>query len=146
MLIPSENDCLRKKRYSRSWRCLSIWLLPIGETMSLAVRMRFEPLKKLGFASIGAGYMGIGSGLSHPAREILVQNLTDKTLVFSEDGIIDKFKLPAMSGYVLDITANKTNQVGLFVMAEGERLYVKQDSLAPTSGEVCFSAVYGAQD
>jgi hypothetical protein len=113
---------------------------------NLSQRMNFEDLRTLGFASIGAGYVGIGSSLDHPAREILVQNLTDKTLVFSNNGIIDKFKLPAMSGYVLDITANKTNQAGLFMMAEGERLYVRQDSLAPTSGEVCFSAVYGAQD
>ena len=112
--------------------------------MSLAIRMRFEELKTLGFAAIGAGYMGIGTGLSKPAREIFVQNLTNQTLVFSDNGLVDKFKLPKQSGYVLDITANREDTTGIFCMAEGDRLYVKHDGVAPTTGEVCFSAVYGS--
>jgi hypothetical protein len=114
--------------------------------MNLAVRARFEPLKTLGFATISPAYMGIGSGLLHPAREILIQNLTDVTLVFSDDGVVDKFKLPAMSGRVLDITANKTGHSGAFYMSEGERMYVRQDTAAPTLGEACFSATYGSED
>jgi hypothetical protein len=111
--------------------------------MSLSIRMRFEDLKSLGFAAIGAGYMGIGAALQNPAREIFIQNLTDVTLVFSDNGVDDKFKLPPMSGYVIDIAANKSNQVGTFCMAQGDRMYVKHNGVAPVSGEVCFSAIYG---
>jgi hypothetical protein len=114
--------------------------------MNLAVRARFEQLKTLDFTIISPTYMGIGSGLLYPARAILVQNLTNKTLVFSDDGVNDKFKLPAMSGILLDITSNKTTHSGAFCLSEGERMYVRQDSAAPTTGEVCFSSVYGSED
>ena len=47
--------------------------------------------------------------------------------------------------WVEDVTANKTNTQGLF-FAEGDRLYVRQDTAAPTKGLVSLSAIYGSDD
>jgi len=113
--------------------------------MSLALRARFEPLRTLGFASIGPVYMGVGTSLNNPIRQFFIQNQTDVRLVFSFDGITDHFDLPKDGYWVEDVTANKTNTQGLF-FAEGDRLYVRQDGAAPTKGLVSLSAIYGSDD
>jgi hypothetical protein len=112
---------------------------------NLAIRLEFEPLRSLAFGSISGTYMGVGSILSHPARQILVQNLTDQTMIFSWDGITDHFVLPTNGFLLLDITSNKTILHGGFFIAEGSRLYVKQLS-APSSGAVYFSSMYGSDN
>jgi hypothetical protein len=111
-------------------------------SVALAIRIQFEPVRSLGFASIGAGYMGVGTAISNPARQFFIQNLTDVTLMFSFDGIHDHFPLPT-NGFLLDdITSNKT-QLGGFYLAEGTRLYVKEIG-APSTGSVYFSIMYGS--
>lgn len=110
--------------------------------MSLAIRMVPEAVRSLGFASIGAAYMGVGTSLDYPARIIVIQNLTDKEVMFSFDGIDDHIPLPTRGHLVLDISANKTLSTGFF-MAEGQRLYVKHAGSAPASGNVYFSAFHG---
>lgn len=110
---------------------------------ALAIRLQFEPVRSLGFASIGAGYMGVGTALSNPARQVFIQNLTDVTLMFSFDGVNDHFPLPTNGFLLLDITSNKTQQGGFFI-AEGSRLYVKEVG-APASGSVYLSTMYGSE-
>lgn len=110
--------------------------------MSLAIRMRPEPQRTLAFGSIVAGYAGVGTAISNPARIIIVQNLTDATLQFSFDGIDDHFPLVSNGHLVLDISSNKTIDTGFF-LAEGDRLYVKRLG-TPTSGSVYFTVLYGA--
>jgi hypothetical protein len=109
---------------------------------ALALSMQFEPLRTLDYTVITGGYMGIGTALDHPARQILVQNLTDVLLVFSTDGINDHFVLPANGFLLSDITSNKTQQGG-FYLAEGSRLYVNTVTGDPTKGGVYFTVVYG---
>jgi len=111
---------------------------------SLSVRMKFEPVRTLGFAAVGAGYMGVGTAIDHPARQIFIQNLTDETLMFSFDGLVDHFPLPANGFFLNDITSNKSNQAGDFNIAQGDRLYVKHLGAAPTLGNVYFSVIYGS--
>jgi hypothetical protein len=113
--------------------------------MAHSIAMKFQPIRRLGFGSIGAVYMGVGSYLTAPARQFLIQNLTDVTLVFSFDGIEDHVVLPKTGYWVNDITTNNNNTQGLF-LAEGTRLYVKQDTIAPTVGGVCFTIMYADGD
>jgi hypothetical protein len=111
-------------------------------SVSLAIRLQFEPVRSLGEASIGAGYMGVGTAISNPARQFFIQNLTDVTLMFSFDGVNDHFPLPTMGFLLDDITSNKT-QLGGFYLAEGTRLYVKEIGV-PSKGSVYFSVMYGS--
>ncbi len=109
---------------------------------SLSVRQRIDPQRTLAAGSIVAGYTGVGTALTHPARVIFIQNLTDALVQFSFDGVNDHFPLPA-NGYIIeDITANKTSNGGAFFMAEGDRLYVKRIG-TPTTGTVYFTVFYG---
>ena len=52
-------------------------------SVNLAIRLQFEPVRSLGYASIGAGYMGVGTAIANPGRQFFIQNLTDVTLMFS---------------------------------------------------------------
>lgn len=112
--------------------------------MSLAIRLAFEPLRSLAFGSIGAAYTGIGTSVNHPLRQFFIQNLTDTTLVFSFNGVDDHFRLPRNGYWMEDITANKTIVTGFF-LAEGSRLYVKHDGVAPTTGSADFTTIYSAE-
>lgn len=107
------------------------------------IRIQIEPVRTLAFGSISGTYAGIGTSITHPARQIFIQNLTDQTLMFSIDGINDHFPLPA-DGFLLDdITSNRTTTSG-FYLAEGTRLYVRELSEAPTLGAVYFTVFYGS--
>jgi hypothetical protein len=110
--------------------------------MSLAVRILPEAVRTLGFASIGATYMGVGNDVNRPVRILHIQNLTDAILMFSFDGIEDHFPLAANGYLLLDITANKTLDQGFF-LAEGQRIYVKEID-TPSSGSVYVTVFYGA--
>lgn len=110
---------------------------------ALSVRFSAETLRSLAFGSISGTYAGIGAAFANPIRQLYVQNLTDKTLVFSFNGIDDHFKLPEQGFLLLDVTSNKTQQGGWYI-AEGTRIYVKQDSAAATAGEALVSAFYGS--
>jgi len=112
--------------------------------MSLAIRLMPEPVRTLGFAAIGAAYMGVGTAMTQPIRMLLIQNLTNQLVMFSFDGIDDHIPMPANGYLILDIAANKTSSVGFF-LAEGQRLYVKHEGAAPTTGSVYFTTFYGAQ-
>lgn len=110
---------------------------------AISIRMLFEPQRTLGFAAIGAAYMGVGTAVDHPVRQFFIQNLTDATLQFSFNGIDDHFPLPANGFFLSDITSNKARGSGFF-LAEGDRLYVKTLG-APATGSVYFSVVYGKE-
>ena len=109
--------------------------------MSLSIKLEVEPVRSLGFASIAAGYIGVGTSISNPARMLLMQNFTNANLMFSFNGIDDHIPLISYSYLILDISSNKNTDGGFF-LAEGERLYVKQMDV-PTSGSVYLTVFYG---
>ena len=109
---------------------------------ALSIRLLPDELRSLGSGSIGAAYMGIGSAFTQPIRIIHIQNLTDQTLIFSFDGINDHQVLAANGFILLDITANKTREQGYYI-SEGTRIYAKEESVTPTSGNVYISSFYG---
>ena len=104
-----------------------------------SIHYQFEPLRSLSFSSIGVTYAGVGTQVSHPVRQFIVENLTDVVVTFSFDGITDHFVLPRNGLLISDVTTNKVREDGFF-LAEGERLYAKG---SPTTGSVYFSVMYG---
>lgn len=110
--------------------------------MSLAIKAVFEPVRTLGFAAIGPAYVGIGTALNFPARQIFIQNFTDVPLMFSFDGVNDHFPLASDSFLLDDLTSNRTLETGYFI-AKGERLSVRHMGAAPTVNAVWFTVLYG---
>jgi hypothetical protein len=112
--------------------------------MSLAIRLRAETLRTVLFGSISGTYMGIGTAFNHPIRIFHLQNLTDQLLIFSFDGINDTLALPSNGFLLLDVTSNKTIQQGFF-LADGDRIYVKDNGTPATTGAVYLSVFYGQE-
>lgn len=111
---------------------------------NIARRAATENLRSKAFGSISGTYAILGTALDNPARILVWQNLTDKTVLISDDGVNDKFVLPASGYFVLDLTANASMD-GYFY-AEGTQFYVKDNGVATTSGAVYLSVCYGRID
>ena len=116
--------------------------------MSLSIKFSAEPVRTTAFGAIATigvpEYIGVGTSLERPVRQILIQNQTDVLLMFSFDGIEDHLPMPSNGYLILDITSNKTLSQGFF-LSEGERLYVRQVTIAPTVGAAYFTTFYGAE-
>jgi hypothetical protein len=101
-----------------------------------SLRMIPLPVRSLAFGSIGAGYAAIGTPIDDSARMMLVQNLTDATVMFSHNGTTDHYPLLPHGAIILDLTTNRTSTTAGFYIGIGTTLYVKYLSSAPTSGSV----------
>jgi len=112
--------------------------------MAIEIKVKFESLRSLAFGAIGAAYMSVGTATDHPARMVLIQNLTDADLMFSFDGINDHFPIKFNSSFILDVSSNKTIDTGFFI-EKGTKLYTKQIGV-PSSGGVYFTVFYGEED
>lgn len=102
---------------------------------------KFEPKRSIAAASIGSGLTAVGLPLSHSAHQFIIQNDTDVPLTFSIDGIADHFELPALSIFIDDNNANRSNN-HLYI-GTGETLYVRYAGNPPSVGSVNFSVMYG---
>ena len=105
-----------------------------------SVRFFYDDGRTLGFAAVVAGYTAIGGAFDYPAVEVLIQNLTDKTVSISTDGITENFKLPANSFREVDIASNKQNGMSAS-QPVGTMYYVKRVG-TPTTGTVDISMAY----
>lgn len=111
---------------------------------SLSIRLLPEEIREIGFAAIGAAYMGVGTAFEHPIRILFLQNLTNAVLMFSFDGITDHVPLPNNGFLLLDVSSNKTTSAGFYI-GQGTRIYVKQVGV-PTGGSVYLSSFYGKDE
>ena len=108
---------------------------------ALSESMNFEPMRELPYSSITTSYVLVGNPADPAVRIAIVTNFTNVNLNFSVDGIDDHFALGPSSTMTLDLVANKT-QKG-FYMGVRKAIYVKYRDIAPSSGFVMFSTIYG---
>jgi hypothetical protein len=112
---------------------------------SIYKKVRYEELRSLDFASIGATYTAVGSSFSHSVRQLKVNNLTDVNLLISFDGATDHDIVAANSAYILDYSSNNEMPGGQFEHPVGETLYVKEQSAPVGSGNVYVTVIYAAK-
>lgn len=112
--------------------------------ISSAQRVRYDTLRSLGHAAIGAGYVAVGAAFSHPVRILKINNFTDANLKISFDGVTDNDVVAAMSAYVMDYASNRIEPVGQLEQPVGDRVYVKEEAAGPSTGNVYVTVVYAA--
>ena len=120
---------------------------------ALMNRVGFEPCRGLAGSSITSSYQAIPSlngssptAFQHPARVVLIQNLTNGTAVFSIDGVNIAFILPSGGFWVIDETANSA-PANAFFLAQNTTWYVENNvtyGTVPSSGYVFVAMQYGA--
>ncbi len=101
-----------------------------------------EPLRSIPAGSITVGYIGIGTAFAHPIRIIEMWNLSDATVLLSDDGVNDKWVLPSGGYRIVDVCTNRTVSQQFYI-AEGTRIYVKQLGI-PATGSIFITVYYGA--
>lgn len=102
-----------------------------------SVVLKSEALYSLGHASISGTYALVGT-IVNPSQVYFVQNLTDVTITFSQDGVHDTFQLPSMGYLLIDAGSNKGNFNSLS-FPQGTVLYAKG---SPSSGQVNLTSWY----
>lgn len=110
-----------------------------------SVRVRFEDLRSLGWASFGAAYVGVGASFTNPIRLIKITNTSDANLLISFDGISDHDMIPANGFCIYDYGSNATGRSGYLEQPAGDRLYVKLEGAAATSGNIYVTLMYVSQ-
>lgn len=109
--------------------------------MAYGTRVNFEPIREAAFGAIGATYSAVGSATTDFTRLVSINNGTDAQVYISLDGVHNHLRLAANSFKLLDLTANKVQDDGLFI-SNGTVFYVKQVSGAPTTGTLWIETLY----
>ena len=113
---------------------------------NLATRGRFDTMRSLGFASIGAGFMGVGTAFAFPVKLLKIVNLTNVNLIISYDGVNNQDIVTANGGVIYDVATNKADPAGSLQLSVGDRVYVMEETIAPTSGNVYVVVVYASEN
>ncbi len=105
-------------------------------------RASFEAVRSLASGSIAASYANVGSVTTHPARIVLLQNMTDAGVMISFDGgVTDNIPLAANTSTVLDLSSDAVGR-SIMQLAANTQIAVKRLSGAPTTGSFYVSVVY----
>lgn len=111
-----------------------------------SVRVRYEPLRTVGFGSITSSYESVGLPFANPVRILKVTNLTDKNILVSLNGIDDHDIVAANGFFLYDYSSNRANVAGLLEQPQGDRIYVKASTVSlPTAGSLYVTVVYASQ-
>lgn len=119
----------------------------LGEIMTQpvsSVRVRYEPLRSLGFAGISGTYAPVGLKFDNPVRILKVSNLTNANLKVSFDAVTDMDIAAANGYYLYDFGTNKSDAGGQFEQPAGNVFYVKSETGNPTSGTFYVTVIYAS--
>lgn len=102
---------------------------------------KFQAMKTLAFGSIGANYTVVDSPFDFQSRILIITNLTDESIIFSDDNVTDCFILMANSAAIFDMMSN-SSPINTATFPKLLTIYAKDAGVAPTSGAVYVSSVY----
>lgn len=110
-----------------------------------SIRVRYEPLRSIGFAGISGTYAGVGLPFANPVRILKVTNLTSSNILVSLNGIDDHDIVAANGFFLYDYSSNKSSSAGLLEQPQGDRIYVKAEDDLPLAGNLYVTVVYASQ-
>jgi|GEM_PF-3736342 hypothetical protein len=113
--------------------------------MSFAQSLRATaiPVQTVAFGSVTSSFVAMGAAVPAALRVLKINNTTDSDIYISYDGVTQHDVAVAGSGFVVDITANKSVPEGLY-LPEDTIVYIEYVSSAPTYGNIYLSAYYAA--
>lgn len=106
-------------------------------------RLVVETLRSLGTASIGANYAAVGTAIANPCIAVNFINATDGDVLVSDDGVNNKYFLPANSFNKYDIDANRLHDTDV-LYAKGTTFYAK-DGPTPSANGTFYIEVLTVQ-
>lgn len=110
--------------------------------MAFGTKVQFNPIGTVAFGSITGTYAAFGPPMPGHARIIRISNDSNEDVLISADGVTDNLRIASNSFLLLDFSANKIQDDGLFV-AMGVQFYIKYVS-APSSGSIWIEVITAA--
>jgi len=110
--------------------------------MAYGTRVAFEAVKEIAFGSVSGSYAAVGVPLAERSRQISFNNGLDVAVYVSFDGVTDHLRMSPNTFKLLDLTANKVLDDGLF-LAKGVQIYIKEVSAVVSSGDFWAESMYG---
>lgn len=110
--------------------------------MAYGTRIAFDAVRELAFGSVGASYVAVGTPMTDHVRLIVFNNSLDQEVYVSFDGVTNHLRMSNNSFKLLDLSANKIRNDGLF-LAVGTQIYVKEVSASVASGNFWVEVMYG---
>ena len=110
-----------------------------------SVRVRYEPLRSIGFGAVTSSYQAVGLPFANPVRILKVTNLTNQSMLISLNGIDDHDIVAGNGFFLYDYSSNKSSAAGLLEQPQGDRIYVKAATTLPTNGNIYVTVVYASQ-
>src|SRR5277367_1282019 len=101
-----------------------------------SVRVRYEPLRSIGFGAITSSYQAVGLPFANPVRILKVTNLSNQSMLISLNGIDDHDVVAGNGFFLYDYGTNKADAAGLLEQPQGDRIYIKAPSTLPTTGTI----------
>jgi hypothetical protein len=110
---------------------------------SISIKAKFGPMQSIDGTTLTGDYQAVAGDLTHAPRIVIMQNMTDKLIYISQNGIDDHLALSANSSIIIDLTANKTNRATYFAFPYNHKFYAKYADVIPTEGDFYISYIYG---
>ena len=108
-----------------------------------SVDVGFETLREVAFGDVDATYTLIGSLFTRDIVYLHLKNKLDQPIYISKDGTNNVDELSAGEIWVWDLSSNRfASKPLLFPKLTG--LYQKHTGVAPTSGKITLTTVYGS--
>lgn len=109
--------------------------------MSVKIRAEFEELRSIAFGGISGVYASLGTPINNSARILYFLNITDSSVLVTDDITKDKLVLPANGGFfIVDLMANSSKEA--WGTQKGKQYYVKELDATTTSGSVYLTVMY----
>lgn len=109
--------------------------------MAYGTRVKFDAVRELDFGDISGTYAALGTPLGEHVRLIKFNSSLNTEAYVSFDGSTDNLRLVNNGFVLLDLSANKVRDDGLF-LAVGTQIWIKEVSSTPTSGSVWVEVLY----
>lgn len=110
--------------------------------MAYGTRVKFEAVREIDFGDVSGTYAAVGTPLTDHVRIIDFNNGMDQQLYISFDGVTDHLRIATNSFKLLDLSANKIRDDGLFLPI-GTQIYVKEVSASVSAGSFWIEVMYG---
>lgn len=91
----------------------------------------WDTLRSIDATTLTANFQAIGTAFAFAAIKLHIQNLSDQTVVITDDGTNNKERLVAGAFLLLDITLGNDPW-----MRKGTIISVKHDGVVPTTGTI----------
>lgn len=109
--------------------------------MAFGTRVTFDAVRELDAASISGTYAAVGTPTTGHVRLLSINSSAPEDVYISFDGSTDHLRMSSNSFKLLDLSANRVRDDGLFI-AVGTQIYVKFVSTTSVIGTVWAEIMY----